>query len=193
MRMNRRGVVLGAIALTLAGCTGRGSGPDAAAAARAALRAGGHVVYFRHAATAWSGHDSHTWPREEQRLLSPEGAAQARRIGARFDALGIAVDEVRTSPFHRTRDTGRLAFGEITVDPGLLSIENTGGPPGRLDHLRGLLSSPVPGPGNRVLVSHRGNLLFAAAVHLAEAEAAVFRPDGAAGFTLIGRVAAGDW
>ncbi|PQO24405.1 hypothetical protein C2I36_03160 [Rhodobacteraceae bacterium WD3A24] len=103
------------------------------------------------------------------------------------------MEEVRTSPFHRTRDTGRLAFGDITVDPGLLSIENAGGPAGRLDHLRGLLSNPVTGAGNRVLVSHRGNLLFAAGIHLAAAEAAVFRPDGAAGFTLIGRVAAEDW
>ncbi|MEM8552554.1 MAG: hypothetical protein AAGF45_09245, partial [Pseudomonadota bacterium] len=43
-----------------------------------ALKRGGHVIYFRHAATTWSGVDRIEWPRERQRLLSERGIAQSR-------------------------------------------------------------------------------------------------------------------
>ncbi|HEX2064210.1 MAG TPA: hypothetical protein VHE80_07285 [Acidimicrobiales bacterium] len=58
-----------------------------------ALRGGGFVVYFRHAATE-SGTDTSVRDLDNcatQRNLSAEGRAQAQEIGRAFRQLGIAV------------------------------------------------------------------------------------------------------
>ena len=59
----------------------------------ARLRAGGLVLFFRHADTAGEPCDRsyRVGDRPGQRNLSPRGREQARRIGARFTELGIPV------------------------------------------------------------------------------------------------------
>lgn len=159
-----------------------------------ALRGGGLVVYFRHAATIPSKEeDFPDWPRDRQRLLSEEGMAQSRRIGRRFRDLGLPVDEVRASPFLRSMDMAELAFGEAIADDRLVSSTSRGGPPGRVAYLRRLLSTPWAGPGNLVLISHIANITAAAGVTLVEGEALVVRPLGQDGFEPLGRVLPSAW
>lgn len=158
------------------------------------LQNGGHVIYFRHAATAWKGKDLQSWPREEQRPLSEDGIAQSRRIGARFAALGVPVDEVRASPFYRCTDMGEIAFGSATRDDGLLSPTNPSTSPRRsLGYLAERLSTPRDGQGNLVLIAHTTNLQLLEGMSLAEGEAAVFRPMGGGEYAFLGRVLPDDW
>ena len=77
------------------------------------LRGGGYVLAFRHAATDFSMTDKTRDLRNcsRQRNLNADGRRQARRIGKAFRRLGIPVGQVLASPFCRTRETARLAFG----------------------------------------------------------------------------------
>lgn len=162
-----------------------------------ALRAGGLVVYFRHARTDWQQKDTNLSQLADcaaQRNLSAEGREQARRIGAKFQEHGIPVGDVLSSQFCRTRDTAALAFGQATpveeltyfngMDPAIYQQ--------RLSAIeRRLATSPAPGV-NTMLVGHKHDALAALSLE-AEAEAAVFRPDGQGGYHLLGNLKAEDW
>jgi phosphohistidine phosphatase SixA len=160
-----------------------------------ALRRGGYVIYFRHAATDQSQADTDTQNLENcqtQRNLDDRGRADARAIGQAFQALDIPVGQVLSSGFCRARDTAQLAFGqaEITTDltgfPTDLRAE-------RIAALRHMLSSP-PQPGtNTVLVAHGFNITNTAGITIAEGEAAIFAPLGPDGFALVARVLPGEW
>ena|SRR5437763_12502863 len=64
------------------------------------------LVLVRHAEAAPGDPD-------ELRTLTPEGREQARRLGDRLRAEGIAADTVLTSPLLRARQTAaELGFGE---------------------------------------------------------------------------------
>ena len=163
----------------------------------AKLREGGLVLYMRHTSTDFSQNDSAMKSYEDcahQRNLTDKGRAEAREIGANVKRLGIPLGEVLASPFCRTMETARLAFGRAQA-----MNEVRGGPaqpedPRRYDELRKLLSAPVKKGENRVIASH-GNPFHAVAgaPYLAEGEMAVVRPEGAMRFTLIARVRPQDW
>lgn len=79
----------------------------------ALLRDGGRVVLIRHAATVPGFGDPPAFRHDDcatQRLLSDDGRAQARRLGAAFRARGIPVGEVLSSRWCRCDETARLAF-----------------------------------------------------------------------------------
>jgi phosphohistidine phosphatase SixA len=161
------------------------------------MRAGGLVLYLRHAMTerrpdadAVDFADCAT-----QRNLSEEGRRVARLVGAQLARLGIRAAAVLASPFCRTRDTATLAFGAARIEPGLLSRGNPKDPEelARLPGLKALLSAPPEGRGNAVLVGHSGLLDLLAKVHVDEAEMAVFRPLGAGGYAFLGRIRAEHW
>src|SRR5690349_17884701 len=127
----------------------------------ARLRAGGLVLFFRHADTRGEPCDRsfRIGDRAGQRNLAPEGRAQAVRLGARIAQLGIpVVTPVLAGPVFRARDTAELAFGtaQVAVTDSLLADDYAGA---RLDLVvakhRRLLAAPVPPGGNRVLVGHR--------------------------------------
>lgn len=195
--VGRRALLIAAAA-ALAGCATRGPLPEGSEEIPddlvERLRAGGHVIYFRHGATDRNGTDGPSMPRAEQRLLSEEGIAQSRRIGRRFRALGIPVGPVLTSPMYRCLEMGQIAFDKATVDPQLLNAANDlFDLEGVTAHLRGLLSAPVAPGENRILISHKPNLLRVAGLSLAPAEAAVFRPVAGPSFQLVARVLAEEW
>jgi phosphohistidine phosphatase SixA len=162
-----------------------------------ALRGGGYVLYFRHAATDFGQSDERMTGFEDcatQRNLTDRGRADARAIGADLRALGIPVGEVLASPYCRTMETARLIFGRATTTPAV-----RGGPaqpesPERYAALRELLAAPVPRGTNVAIVSH-GNPWRAVAggPYLAEGEAAVVLPRGADGFRVVARVRQEDW
>jgi hypothetical protein len=161
------------------------------------LREGGYVLYMRHTSTDFSQNDSKMTSYEDcasQRNLTDKGRSEARDIGAHVKRLGIPIGEVLASPFCRTMETARLAFGNAQA-----THEARGGPvrsddPKRYDGLKKLLSSPVPKGQNRVISSH-GNPFQAVAgpPYLAEGEIAVVRPEGGLRFTVIARIRPEDW
>jgi broad specificity phosphatase PhoE len=164
-----------------------------------ALQSGGYVIFFRHAATDLSLRDEEPINVADcttQRNLTEEGRAQARRIGEGFRARGIPVGEVLSSEFCRALETARLAFGRAEARPELFNSWNMD--PERREQATGWLRrllTTVPEPGtNTVIVSHWGNLVDATYIPLdMEAEAAIFRPDGAGTANLRGRVLAAEW
>lgn len=191
-RIDRRRVLRGAIATIAFAAPGfgvRSAVPDL----DAALRAGGQVIYFRHAATTWSGVDRIEWPRERQRLLSEEGIAQSRRIGRAFADAGIPVGEVLASPFARCRDMAEIAFGRVEERSELLGLlSDANGRADRVAFLRAKLGTP-PAPGmNRVIVSHRSNIAEVAGASLAEGEAVIVTPQGGS-FSVLGTRMPDDW
>ena len=165
-------------------------------AAIEALRGGGYVLYFRHAATDMSKNDANMTSFDDcptQRNLVDRGRDDARAIGAAVRALGIPIGKVRASPFCRTVETATLAFGRAEK-----SAEVRGGPvraddPARYAPLRKLLSQPPARGTNDVVVSH-GNPFYAVAgpPYLAEGEAAVVLPTGD-GFRVVARLRIEDW
>lgn len=181
--------------LLLVACGGAAAQVDPAMLGR--LREGGLVLYMRHTSTDFSQNDAGMKSYDDcasQRNLTEKGRAEAREIGAHVKRLGIPIGEVLASPFCRTMETARLAFGKAQ-----LMHEVRGGPArpedaSRYDELRKLLSSPVAKGENRVVSSH-GNPFHAVAgpPYLAEGEIAVLRPEGAMRFSVVGRIRPQDW
>ena len=126
-----------------------------------ALRAGGLVLFFRHADTAGEPCDRsfRVGDRAGQRNISARGQEQSRRIAARMAALEIPVQfPVLAGPVYRARDTAEAGWGaaRVEVTDGLLADDYAGA---RLDWVlaehRLLFAAPVPAGVNRVLVGHR--------------------------------------
>jgi phosphohistidine phosphatase SixA len=169
------------------------------AALVAALRAGGHVLFFRHADTRGENCDStfRVGDRAGQRNISPDGRAQSARIGARLAELRIPVERpVLAGPVYRARDTAEIAFGagQVVVTDSLLADDFSGA---RLDWVlaehRRLFSAPVAPGANRVLVGHRTPAIMVAGDAVAgrafpEGGALVIQPRGGQGFTVLGIV-----
>ncbi|MGY3450257.1 histidine phosphatase family protein [Bradyrhizobium sp. USDA 4353] len=167
------------------------------------LRAGGHVIVFRHGATvaAAAKVDSMSRPNvPAQRQLNDEGRAQARAIGEALRKLKIPVAQVLTSTVQRAVDTGRLfGLGEVATTSDLAES----GPESsaednerRAQALRRLVATAPPAGGNVVLVSHKPNLVDAFGAgwsDVREGEASVFQPDGKGGTRLVARVSATAW
>jgi len=162
----------------------------------AALRSGGYVLYFRHAATDFSQNDEKMKRYEDcadQRNLIDRGRADARAAGAAIRQLGIPVERVLASPFCRTVETAQLLFGRAEK-----MQEVRGGPAvavgsDRYAPLKKILVTPVRPGANLVVVSH-GNPFYSVAgpPYLAEGEAAVVRPLGA-DFQIVARVRIDGW
>jgi len=162
----------------------------------AKLRQGGYVLYMRHTSTDFSQNDARMASYEDcanQRNLTDKGRAEARELGTHVKRLGIPVGPVYASPFCRTMETARLAFGR--AEP---MTEARGGPNAsdakRYEPLRQLMTKNPPAGQNAVIASH-GNPFHAlfGPPYLAEGEIAVLQPDAASGPLIVGRIRIGDW
>jgi phosphohistidine phosphatase SixA len=170
--------------------------PLAGAALLDALRRGGYVIYFRHASTDFGQNDDAMTGYEDcarQRNLTDAGRNEARAIGTAIRGLGIPIGAVLASPFCRTRETAELIFGRATVSNAV-----RGGPAqaddNRYAELKTLLSTPVTGGVDLVIVSH-GNPFRAVVggAYLAEGEAAVIEPRGKQGFRVVAHIRKDAW
>jgi virginiamycin B lyase len=199
--------VLAALTLAVAACGGGADAPRPAEPARAgdarfvaALRDGGYVIALRHARTDFSMTDAETLDYADctrQRNLEAQGRAQARAIGRAVRALGVPIGAVLASPYCRTRDTARLAFGRATTSADLVSDTGVrqGEDPETLDdRFRARLRRRPAAGTNTVLVSHNFAIDAATGVDVEEGEAAVFRPQaGGRGFRLVRTVTSEQW
>lgn len=164
-----------------------------------ALRRGGYVIYFRHAATNPEQADTSD-PKlgqcESQRNLSADGRRMAGEIGGAFKTLRIPVGKVVSSPYCRAVDTAKLAFGRHEVSEALYFAMGVG----KTDReqqglaLRQMLATPAARGTNTVLVAHHINLKEATGVWpKREGEAHVFRPRSEGGFEYVGEVSSDAW
>ena len=161
----------------------------------AALRQGGMVVLLRHTHVDMREGIGHLAPGNcaEEVNLSSRGVEQAKRIGEAFRAHGIAVGEVRTSPYCRCIDTGKLAFGRATpveylMPPGVLSESQAKLNQERvLQDIRDHRSS-----SNLVVITHDLNISnVVLEPSIAMGDFFVLQPDGT-DFDVIGKIRMGD-
>jgi phosphohistidine phosphatase SixA len=180
----------------VAGCTDVAppevsAAPLEGAALGEALQRGGYVLFWRHT-TSDGSHDQGAPPQVtdcgRQRNLSSSGRADAERVGDAMRRVGVAVGDVRASPFCRTVDTATLAFGDVTEDDRLLQGESAASAAALAE-----LLSQRPSRGNTVLVGHVGNIGAAAGIHIEEGEVAVFAPGGDGDFALVATVGVDGW
>lgn len=162
-------------------------GTPAGDALIAAARAGGLVLFLRHADTTGEPCDRsfRVGDRAGQRNISPAGREQSAAIGRALRDHGVPVTlPVPAGPVFRARDTAEHAFGaaNVRVTDDLLADDYAGG---RLDAVlaahRRLFSDPVPVGTNRVLVGHRTPAIMVAGPALSgralpEGAFAVIRP-----------------
>jgi phosphohistidine phosphatase SixA len=168
-----------------------GAGPGAAseAAAWAALKEGG-IVLFRHALAPGTGDPPSLRLGDcaTQRNLSAEGRAQARRIGQAFRARGVAVGAVLSSEWCRTLETAALAFpGQSRPEPAFNSFFNDRSTEGAQTRAALAILSAWRGPGALVVSTHQVNITALTGVVPNSGEGLVVRiADGRA--AMIGRI-----
>jgi phosphohistidine phosphatase SixA len=181
----------------------------AAAPARAAdlvpaLKDGGYVVVMRHA------HSPAAPPAQDQvdpanhtgeRQLDAQGKAEAAAIGRGLKAGAVPIGTVYSSPTFRALQTVllmgfRRATAQAELGDGGSSMAASAAGQAGTAWLKAK-AAEVPAKGTDVLiVTHGPNIALAfgdALKDLGDGEAAVFRPDGAGGFSLAGRIKPDAW
>ncbi|HSE47045.1 MAG TPA: histidine phosphatase family protein [Gemmatimonadales bacterium] len=164
----------------------------------ATLRAGGYVIYFRHADTDHSREDQRPVNLDDcatQRVLSEKGRRNSHAIGEAIHALDVPIGPVLASPLCRTVETAVLVFGHAetsmaTREAGLEPV----GSPGRYAALRALLSTAPTAGKNTAIVGH-GYPYYALTRKgqmLEEGEAAIVQPHGTS-FEEVTRLGLKEW
>lgn len=158
-----------------------------------ALKAGGKVVLMRHAAV-----ERGTPPLKHvpgncgvEQNLSKAGARQAQEIGAAFRQRAIPLGDVLASPYCRTMETARLAFGKANASEALhlreaLDARETNK---RTDEVMRLIGS-YQGTGNLILVTHQPNVEAIALESVEPAGILVLQPKGGGDFDVLGKLTA---
>ena len=168
--------------------------PSLAPALLDELRQGGLVVACRHAITSHAQEDRMPVNFDDpstQRVLSPEGEAQATALGKSLSSLKIPFNAVLASPYQRTRRSAELMTGAVQIDDALSSSSK-----GKDAELKALMTGTVPAGGNRLLVTHQGLLYrsFPSVKHgsVAEGDCLVVRP-AASGAEVLAMLKPTDW
>lgn len=156
------------------------------------LRHGGYVILMRH--TAIDDYSTSTDPDADfdacmsQRNLSPQGQAEAARIGKVLRARRVPIGEVLAGPACRTRDTARIAFksAQVWEDLDLLSdfsetvaAEHTAAVNEKIGR--------YAGKKNWVLVTHQPNIDALIFDLVEPGTLVVLKPDGQ-GFKVVGKL-----
>ena len=148
------------------------------------LRAGGLVLFMRHASTGPGLGDPKGFRLDDcstQRNLSAEGRDEARRVGARLRAERVPIERVYTSPWCRCRDTAREAFGMAEDWEPLASFFDFPERERELtEHVRKRIAGywRKPPRGNVVMVTHNVNIAALTKQSVGTAEIVVARPQG---------------
>ena len=167
------------------------------------LRAGGHVIVFRHGATHNDQADTDPLNLDnvaKQRQLNDQGRADARRVGEALAKAGVPIGKSYSSRFQRAVETARLIGGkepQATPDiteGGLVVSPNENNR--RTRAFRALVTAAPDAGTNTLIVTHKPNILDALGkdwFEIKEGEASIFKPDGSGTFSLVGRVQIGEW
>lgn len=154
-----------------------------------ALEDGGKVIMMRHATVDQSIGESFVLDEScfTEKNLNEFGQQQAKSIYAAFQQHNIKVGQVLTSPYCRTKDTARLAFGHFEISPMLHLIRTIPDDKAaaNLAEVRGILSQ-YQESDNLVLVTHRPNIADITNIRLKPAQMVVFEPLGEGLFDVLG-------
>jgi broad specificity phosphatase PhoE len=165
------------------------------------LKAGGYVIYLRHAQTEKDYADQVSavpGQCDTQRMLSEAGWRQAKTIGAAIAVHGVPVGEVYSSEYCRSWQTAEIAFGRhvkraaLNFEPAEeYTPEQTAA---MRDRVRPMLVAAPSAGFNTVIVAH-DDPFEAATGHYPEPQGVsiIVQPDGQGGFTLVGRLGPDDW
>lgn len=176
------------VALGLAGGIALPAFGDDAALLRE-LRAGAALL-MRHAQTTAGVGDPPGWRLDQcatQRNLDDRGITHAQRIGRWFAAHRLAASVVRNSPWCRTRDTARVAFGRSEDWTALANIfEDRSGAERQADEVRQFVRT-MPAGELAVLVSHGVTIghILGNGVALATGESVLVRAAASTGAPLV--------
>jgi phosphohistidine phosphatase SixA len=199
MSLGRVAVVLAAIVVAGIPTWAAGASQNADPALARALQQGGLVLVLRHAATDFSKPDQDPVVLSDcrtQRNLNAQGRADARVIGRGARRLKLRIGTVLSSPFCRTKETARLAFGRFRISRALLNTiaaEHDASWRRQIRAARRLLGTK-PAPGTlTVLVTHGSVVSDTTGQTLEEGETLVFRPLGSSRFRLLGRILPREW
>jgi len=167
-----------------------------------ALRAGGHVIVFRHGATFADQADTDPLNPDDitkQRQLNAKGEEAAKALGAAFKQIGVPVSKAITSQFNRAYQTAKLAgidnvekSADVT-EGGLVVSPNENNR--RAAAFRRIAGTVPPAGTNVVVVSHKPNVIDAFGkdwFDIKEGEATIFKPDGTA-YKVVARVQMDEW
>ena len=156
-----------------------------------ALAGGGHVAIMRHATAPGVGDPANFQLGDcaTQRNLNEAGRAEARAIGARFRAAGVAVARVATSQWCRARDTATgLGLGPVAEDARLNSFFESADRPAEIAKSRAALAdAPAAGP-IWVLVTHQVNVTALTGVYPASGEIVVAKTASDGAVTVVGTI-----
>lgn len=148
-----------------------------------ALAEGGKVVLMRHSALNQGRGKGNSLLRDPsckaERNLSSAGEREARTVGERFKERNIPIFDVRYSPFCRTADTAKLAFGKgIAVDylslSEILSPAEAAAQSAQLSRIIGSYT----GQGNLILVTHEPNINAVSFETMKNSDFLVLQPRG---------------
>ena len=168
-----------------------------------ALKAGGHIIYFRHAQTEkdyadQADPDMNLDNCETQRKLSEAGLEQAEEIGASFKAKELPVGKVITSEYCRAWQTADIAFGTYEKNAKLNFLPFEDYTDEQVEEMKANITpflTEVPeARTNTVLVGHDD--IFEAATGIypdPQSMAYVLIPDGKGGFTLQANMLPEEW
>lgn len=192
-------VVAAAVAAAALTSGSSGAATSADPTLASAMQRGGLVLVLRHAATDMSKPDQDPVVLSDcrtQRNLNAQGRADARTIGRGVRRLRLRIGNVLASPFCRTKETARLAFGRFRISQPLLNTiasEHDDRWRRQIRAARRLLGTK-PAPGMlTVLVTHGIVVSDTTGQTLDEGETLVFRPLGSSRFQLLGRVLPREW
>jgi phosphohistidine phosphatase SixA len=131
-------------------------------AAWAALRQGGHVALMRHAEAPGGAGDPPGFRLNDcatQRNLSAKGRADAKAVGEKFRAEGVAVGKLLSSPWCRCVDTARLlGLGNVEIEPTFSNAFVLANQRNALTAGGKAIVTGWKGPGTLLIVTHGANI-----------------------------------
>lgn len=162
-------------------------------AAWQALKSGGQVVLMRHTTPEQGPGKGNSLLRDatcaKERNLSRRGKEEAARVGKAFEARAIPLGEVMSSPYCRTQDTARHAFGR-TTPTGFLSLSEVLTP---ADIARNTAEAMKrigehAGTANLVMVTHEPNIAAISFELVEQGAFLVLKPRGGSEFDVVGKI-----
>lgn len=166
------------------------------------LQAGGYTLYLRHGPTNNAVADR--VPKVDlndcstQRPLTEAGRQLMASVGNAMRQARIPIGEFKVSPMCRARDSAAAAFPQLApeVDPLLMYVANYTAEDKApiVANTRRLLSMPVAGGVNRLVLAHAPNIMELLGYFPKEGTLVILRPKGEqAGFDYVASVPPAAW
>lgn len=157
------------------------------------LQQGGYVILIRHGPVDTMTHSTNPNADFEncvgQSNLSPQGQQAAALIGRAFKKHHIPIGDVLASPYCRTQDTARIAFGQVRVWDAL--DLQTALPEDEAARRTAVVSARIgqyKGQNNLVLVTHQPNIDALTLELIDPGTLLILRPGGGSDFSVVQRI-----